>query len=336
MLRIAHLVDDTGPGGVTRYLDFLSQDPAMQDFAHHEVIAVPRANPAIRHIDADIIVSHLAITWRGLAGLMLLRARHAGTPLVHVEHSYSSGFVASRVTARTRFQALLRCAYALFDRVVSVSEGQRFWLVSRHLVAANKVDVIHPCVDLSAFRALTPVTGPARIFGLIGRFDTQKGFDIAIRAFRALPDPDVRLNIYGGGAEEAALRNAAGEDSRIRFHAFVSDPVSAMAQCDAILMPSRWEPYGIVALEARAAGRLLAVSFIDGLRDHAEDASHSCRGLAISDWTDTLSNMAAHAATAPSRGASDPSPERETREGWLGLFESLTGQSLRRAPHLVT
>jgi D-inositol-3-phosphate glycosyltransferase len=335
MLRIAHLVDDTGPGGVTRYLDFLDRDPGMQAFAQHEVIAVPRANPAIRPIEADIIVSHLAITWRGLAGLMLLRARNAGTPLVHVEHSYSAGFVAARVTARARFQTLLRCAYALFDRVVAVSEGQRLWLVSRGLVPAEKVEVIHPCVDLSAFRALPAVAGPARTFGLIGRFDAQKGFDIAILAFRALSGPDLRLNIYGSGAEEQSLRAAAGTDPRIRFHAFVADPVAAMAQCDAILMPSRWEPYGIVALEARAAGRLLAVSCIDGLRDHAEEASHPCRGLSVTDWTDSLSEMTAHVVTVPRRRASAPSPERKTREGWLGLFESLTGEVLRRSPHLV-
>ncbi|KAA2314248.1 glycosyltransferase [Pseudooceanicola sediminis] len=335
MLRIAHLVDDTSPGGVTRYLDFLTRDPAMQAFARHDVIAVPRNSPALRPITADIIVSHLTVTWRGLPGLMMLRARHAGTPLVHVEHSYSGGFVAARVTARARFQALLRCAYALFDRVVAVSEGQRFWLVSRNLIPAAKVDVIHPCVDLSAFRALPAIAGPARTFGLIGRFDAQKGFDIAIHAFRALPDADVRLNIYGSGAEEATLRDAAGNDPRIRFHPFVADPAAAMAQCDAIVMPSRWEPYGIVALEARAAGRLLAVSFVDGLRDHAETVSHPCRGQSVSDWTDTLANMAHHTRGMTVRSASDPSPERQTREGWLGLFENLTGKVLRRSPYLV-
>lgn len=70
MLRIAHLVDDTTPGGVTRYLDFIRQNPAMAAEARHEVAVVSRANPARRAIDADIIVSHLAISWRGLPGLM--------------------------------------------------------------------------------------------------------------------------------------------------------------------------------------------------------------------------------------------------------------------------
>lgn len=323
MLRIAHLVDDTGPGGVTRYLDFIARDPAMQAFAHHQIIPVPRNSPAARPIRADVIVSHLAITWRGLPGLLRLRARNAGTPLVHVEHSYSAGFVTHNVTARRRFHTLLRCAYALFDSVVAVSEAQGAWLVARGLVNARALCVIRPCVDLSAFRAVPALSGQLRNFGLIGRLDRQKGFDIAIKAFRSLPDPALRLHVFGSGAERDSLRQAAGRDARIVFHPFVADPAAAMALCDAILMPSRWEPFGIVALEARAAGRVLAVTPVDGLRDHAATASYVCQGSTVTQWAAMLKEMAGTDITIPLRHPADCAAERATRLAWFRLLNSL-------------
>ena len=62
MLRIAHLVDDTNPGGVTRYLDFLARDPGMAALARHEIVEVPRTRAASARVQADVIVSHLTGT----------------------------------------------------------------------------------------------------------------------------------------------------------------------------------------------------------------------------------------------------------------------------------
>lgn len=299
MLRIAHLVDDTTPGGVTRYLDFIRQNPAMAAEARHEVAVVSRANPARRAIDADIIVSHLAISWRGLPGLMALRARHAGTPLIHVEHSYSEGFVAANVTARRRFRQLLRTAYSLFDEVIAVSEAQRHWLVRRELVAPGAVRCIPPCVDLAPFRDVPPPRENVKTIGAIGRFDTQKGFDILIRAFRQVADPDLRLHLVGQGEAEASLRALAAGDDRIRFPGFTATPADAYAACDVIAMPSRWEPYGLVALEANAAGRPVLMSSVDGLKDQAGRGNLPVAESTAAAWAAAIRALADGASPRP-------------------------------------
>ncbi|WP_172293323.1 glycosyltransferase [Pseudoruegeria sp. HB172150] len=274
MLRIAHLVDDTNPGGVTRYLDFLASDPGMAELAHHQIVVVPRNRPARVAVEADVIVSHLAISWRGLPGLMSLRARHSGIPLIHVEHSYSAGFVTANVKARRRFHTLLRTAYALFERVVAVSHAQANWLLQRDLVQNDVLSVIQPQVDLTRLRALPRPSGPIRTIGAIGRLDRQKGFGPLIRAFRELEGKDLRLRIFGDGPERETLERLAGDDPRIRFEGFVADPCEAYGSCDAIVMPSRWEPYGLVAAEALAAGRTVMVSGVDGLMDHVATGAH--------------------------------------------------------------
>lgn len=340
MLRIAHLVDTTGPGAVTGYLDFLSRDPVMKAFAHHDIIRVPRGNPGARQIQADIIISHVAISWRALPGLMLARARNAGTPMVHVEHVCSAGYVAHNVTARRRFQTLLRCAYGLFDRVVAVSDDQATWLRGRGLVTAQALSVIRPCTDLSTFRALPAVAGRVRTFGLIGPLERQQGFDIAIEAFRSLPNPDLRLTIFGAGSQAGALRQSAGNDARIRFRPAPgtgtgTNPADAVAQCDAILVPSRWEPFGIAALQARAAGRVLAVAPVDGLRDLAATATYVCRGRSVRDWAVTLAQMADTCVTIPLRHPAECAAERASRAAWLHLMNGLAGETLLQDPRLT-
>ncbi|ETX11206.1 hypothetical protein OCH239_20215, partial [Roseivivax halodurans JCM 10272] len=187
MTRIVHLIDDINPGGVVRYLDFLSASPEMA-FGHHEVIPVSKSRFGSIRVEADVIVSHLSINWRGLPGLMALRARYAGIPMIHVEHSYCEGFAAANVSAKRRFTTLLTSAYSLFDRVVAVSEMQAAWLLRRSVVDSEALTVIPPCVDLAPFRAIPAVDGPVRIIGALGRFHTQKGFDVLIRAFRQVDD----------------------------------------------------------------------------------------------------------------------------------------------------
>lgn len=288
--RIVHLVDDTTAGGVMRVLDHILTAPKMARTAHHSLISIDRGRMPSGRIKADVIVSHLSISWRTLPMLATLRALYARTPLVHVEHSYTRAFVCANVTHKRRFAVLLRSAYGLFDRVVAVSEAQGQWLAQSGAVRACALSVIASCVDLSPFRAAGRAKSPARVIGAIGRLDRQKGFDTLICAFRRTTCPDVSLHIYGEGSEEETLRNLAGDDPRIRFMGFSSDPVAVMAAVDVVAMPSNWEAYGLVAIEALAANRYLLVNAIDGLVDHVAHGARAVDENSVEAWHDALDN----------------------------------------------
>ena len=154
---------------------------------------------------------------------------------------------------RARFFTLLRSAYALFDTVVAVSAPQADWIARQGLVGAGALRVIPPVADLSRFRALAAPQGRARVIGAIGRLHTQKGFDLLIEAFRDLPGQDIALHIHGTGLQEATLRALAAGDSRIHFFGHGDAPDRIMQAVDIVAMPSRWEAFGLVVLEARAA-----------------------------------------------------------------------------------
>tara|TARA_R110002020_G_scaffold171046_4_gene361010 strand:- start:516 stop:1526 length:1011 start_codon:yes stop_codon:yes gene_type:complete len=291
-LRIVHLVDDTTAGGVMRVLDHLMTAPELSRDATHRLEVVDRRAVFLKPIAADLIISHLAVNWRVLPLLLSLRALNPRARLVHVEHSYTEAFVAANVTYTRRFALLLRTAYRVFDGVVAVSHAQGEWLKRSGAVRDFALTVIPSCVDLSAFRAIVPGATPVRVFGAIGRLDRQKGFDTLIQAFRMTDRSDICLYIYGEGAEEPSLRALAGDDARIHFKGFADDPVAAMATVDAVAMPSVWEAYGLVAIEALAAGRRLVVNPVDGLTDHVPYGALTVRNCSVSAWKHAILDLA--------------------------------------------
>lgn len=287
---VVHLVDDTTAGGVMRVVGHIMTAPELSAIAQHSLRCIDRKGFDLGQIKADMIVSHLAISWRSLPMLVSLRIRHPKTMLIHVEHSYTKTFVAENVTRKGRFAALLRLAYSMFNRIVAVSDAQGQWLVESGAVKASALRVIKSCVNLSAFRALERPTGPVRVIGAIGRLDRQKGFDTLIKAFTQINDPEIALHIYGQGNQEQKLRALAAEDSRIQFRGFV-DPLTALANVDAVAIPSRWEAYGLVAIEALSGGRALLVNEIDGLQDHLPYGAKAVAGTSVVNWQSAIRKL---------------------------------------------
>lgn len=269
-LKVVHLYDDATAGGVTRVLDYIATAPALSMDVEHHRVQLRRGKLSWACYGADVIVSHLALSWRALPALIALRLANRGAALLHVEHSYTESFVALNVPNKRRFYAMLRRCFAVFDRVVGVSQAQVKWLITKDLCPPYKMECIRSCVDLRPFAALPAPTSPPKVFGAIGRLDRQKGFDTLIRAFRLTDDSNLQLHFYGQGPEEQALRDLAEGDARIVFKGHVCDPKQAYAAVDAVIMPSRWEAYGLVAVEALSAGRKVVCADVDGLRDHKD------------------------------------------------------------------
>ncbi len=151
----------------------------------------------------------------------------------------------------------------------------------------RRIELVPPGVDHAFFspgdragaRAalshLGPLPGPVLLF--VGRIQPLKGLDIAAQALDALGDPDAVLVVVGGasgreGAREveriAKLAAALGLSDRVRFaepqpHHLLSSYYRA---ADVVLVPSRSESFGLVALEAAACGAPVVAAAVGGLR----------------------------------------------------------------------
>jgi glycosyltransferase involved in cell wall biosynthesis len=263
---IVHLVDDSQPGDVTRMLDFITNAPEMARSGVHKVVQVKRGQVTAPRLAADLIVSHLPISWLNLPLFASLRAAYPRTPLVHVEHTFCERFAAQNVRSMDRFDTLMHSATAIFDHVVAVSEAQAAWLRRKGYGPGGRISVIEPCVGLASCFA-TPQRVPAApvIVGFMGRAETKTGLDILIDAFKDRRLSAMALHVHAEGNLLETLRARAGGAVNILFKGPAADPAAAIAACDLIAMPSRWEPCGLLALEAMACGRPLACSRADGL-----------------------------------------------------------------------
>jgi D-inositol-3-phosphate glycosyltransferase len=151
----------------------------------------------------------------------------------------------------------------------------------------DRIEIVPPGVDhaffspgdragaRSALRSVGPLPGPVLLF--VGRIQPLKGLDIAVRALAELDDPTAVLVVVGGasgreGAAEvdriAKLAAACGVAERVRFadpqpHHLLSSYYRA---ADVVLVPSRSESFGLVALEAAACGTPVVAAAVGGLR----------------------------------------------------------------------
>jgi glycosyltransferase involved in cell wall biosynthesis len=218
MRKIVHLLDDIALGGVTRLISSLI--PTLADEFDQQQLNLCTRFSLPPRIEADVILVHFTLGWTKLAFLFGLRLRAPRAALVVVEHTYTRGFENLNVPRRWRFRKLLRISYALADRIVCVSAGQRRWMLQAGLAAANKTFMI-PCVlDLTPFAAIAEPSrqqGPMKL-GAFGRFSRQKAYDTLIEAMRRVPPATAELALAGYGEDETALRAAAFGLPHVHIH----------------------------------------------------------------------------------------------------------------------
>lgn len=178
---------------------------------------------------------------------------------------------------------LVGWTYRRADAVVALSCGVRRELIEdlhlnpeRVVTLPNPVEVSSMVQAAAAARNQSrPVAGDGPLLVAIGRLTRQKGFDILIEAFAGLRNQSARLAILGIGPDKECLRNQARRlnvADRISFPGFVARPVEWLAHADLFILPSRWEGFGHVIVEAMAAGVPVV----------ATDCPHGPRDIVIS------------------------------------------------------
>jgi glycosyltransferase involved in cell wall biosynthesis len=270
---ICHFVGGNGmgwTGGIKATLKSLQMSWLSEKF---QFITAPlsAASSVIEKHQPDVIIVHAASSWRSLFTLWKLKK---SAKLIINEHHYSAGFETFNVPSVTRFHGMLKLAYGMCDRLVTVSQAQQNWILKNQLVAPEKIAVIpfsrliYPFFNIPVKLRLP---NQPFVLGAYGRFSFQKGFDVLIQAVQQLPTDQIKLKIGGGGQDEAKLKQLAANYPNIEFVGRIDDVPTFLSQCDAVVIPSRWEPWGNVCLEARAAGKPIIASAVDGLSEQIQD-----------------------------------------------------------------
>ena len=194
-------------------------------------------------------------------------------------------------------------------RLVSMSEALAERL--RGVAPASEVAVIGNGVDLGAIRAAldpTPAVEPGLVV-FLGRMEImQKGLDLFVDALGKLSDlPDLRVVLAGDGKDHRAVRarvEAAGVAERVEFAGRVggADKWRLLARAQVLAMPSRYETFGLSALEAMACGTAVAGFDIPALRETVGAAGMLVPRYDVSALADALRTLVSDATRSESLG----------------------------------
>jgi len=182
-----------------------------------------------------------------------------------------------------RLRAILREA----DAVTACSR----WLLGKaegwEPAVRGKGVVIPNGINPERFEDKTPYRHSRPYLLAFGRLSHQKGFDLLLKAFaRVAPEkPGLDLILAGDGEERerlTALADGLGIKGRIVFfgRAAPEEVVRLLNGCEFVIIPSRWEPFGIVALEALAAGKPVLATRVGGLAELAAESGGTMRLVA--------------------------------------------------------
>jgi glycogen synthase len=264
----------------------------------------PRLGPLrrlrIERHNARVLGRHLqafapdAVVWWSMGGMslgLLARVREAGLPAVGVllddwlvyapqvdgwqrlcRRLGALGPAVARLAGSPAVVDLGSCAHWVF-----MSETVR-----RHAAEAGvRIEdstVAYRGIDSGEFSPRPPRRWQGELV-YVGRIDPRKGIANAIRSLAALPDE--RLSVVGDGDPEhlGELRALAGElgvEARVEFKRVRRGEVpEVMAAADALLFPVLWEePWGLVPLEAMAAGTPVIASGRGGSGEYLRHAQN--------------------------------------------------------------
>jgi D-inositol-3-phosphate glycosyltransferase len=268
--------------------------PLMPAFLDGVLERAAHEHQAHRHNPYDVVHSHY---W--LSGWVGSRAKEIwGAPLVasfhtlgRVKDASSAGLDSTGpAEPRTRLLGEQRVVWGA-DRIVTPTADEASDLINLYGADPDRIRVVAPGVDHRIFVPQPKEEarkrlelGRQRLVLFAGRLQPFKGPDIAIRAFARAAATDLEatrdavLWLVGGpsgdptGPDEAgrlaALAVSLGVSGRVRFfppqpHERLADFYSA---AEVVLVPSRSESFGLVALEAQACGTPVIGTAIGGLR----------------------------------------------------------------------
>jgi phosphatidylinositol alpha-mannosyltransferase len=206
--------------------------------------------------------------------LSMLALKIAEGPIVATFHTSTT-----KSLVLSTFQGVLRPYHEKIAGRIAVSELARRWQVEA--LGSDAVEIPNG-VDVPAFARAPMLPGYPRSGGTVlflGRYDEpRKGMEVLLGA---LPDlvrrhPDVEILIVGRGDEDRLRREAGKLAGHLRFLGQVSDEekASAMRSADVYVAPNLGgESFGIILIEAMAAGTAVVASELDAFRRVLRDGT---------------------------------------------------------------
>lgn len=209
----------------------------------------------VEDVRPDVV--HLHSTFAGIAGRIGLIGAKCQPKVVYCPHGWSFCRQVPFYQKLT-FSIIERLLGGITDATIHISEHERRAAEVWGIKGARHHTIYNGIADVA-------VSDPPRVPGVLnliflGRHDRQKGLDVALKAMKRITRTDAYLTVVGDAVIGVPVVN---ENMRnVRFLGWASRPKAQalIAESDVMIIPSRWEGFGLVAIEAMRAGKTVIAS----------------------------------------------------------------------------
>jgi glycogen synthase len=297
----------------------------------HLSVSAPGDLPEVWH-GHDWLVAH-AVT--NLAAWT--DSRHPSPPIVVTMHATESGRHQGWLTTplSRSIHAIEEWLVCHASGIIACSTAMSNELQRLFAIPEGQITVIPNGIDITERRRTkgTQISGSGGRTAMIvycGRLEWEKGVDTLLHAIAQLrrSEPHVRLVIAGEGGKRTELEEltrALRIRRRVTFAGWLprADLDRVIAEADVMVVPSRYEPFGLVALEGAALGTPLVLARTGGLAEFS-GVDETAKSFAPGDSTDlahAISDVLNNSAAAASRARTARRRLRE-RHRWSDIARS--------------
>jgi glycosyltransferase involved in cell wall biosynthesis len=308
-----------------------------------------RIRADIRRHRYDVVHTHTSV-----AGAMgRVAAWSAGTPVrLHMLHAYA-GHDGVPQPKRSLYRLVERALGLFTTHYVAGSRFIRDVGVRHRLFRPEDVTVIPyssrmtagdaTAADRERLRQQLGLPPDALLIAVVGRIEDQKGVDLLVRAVPAVVArvPRAHVVVVGDGTRRAAaeaLTDELGVAGHVHFTGWRHDLADVMRAVDVLALPSRWEAFGIVNLEAMAAAKPVVGFAVEGIPEvvvHGETGLLSPAG-AVDDLARDLvrvltePGLAARLGAAGRRRFGEQYVPEQMMQAHVDLYEELLARRRTR------
>ncbi len=162
--------------------------------------------------------------------------------------------------------------YQDVDQIISVSDASRLMLNQRFEMNLDKIVTVYNGINFERLKPITPVLRPdgKKVVLAIGRLEVQKGFDSLLKAVPSINKErkDIKFWIVGDGSLRNNLVDLTvelGITKYVKFWGAQKDIGNFLPASEILILPSIWEPFGNVLVEAGYFKKPCIATNIDGI-----------------------------------------------------------------------
>ena len=221
----------------------------------------------------DLIHCHSSF-WAGISAAYI--AKKYNIPLIITEHSS----LKTAVYIKDSYKPYIKKSYLLADALIAVGNGLKEEI--KEFSGRGDIRVIHNLIPVENFYISSNQNSEFTFFSL-AFLEGKKGFDVLLKAFsKYFRNSKSKLLIGGDGSQKEFLINLTKElgiENQVEFLGRLSreEVAKYMSLCDAFVLPSKYETFGVVYIEALASGKPIIGTYNGG----AEDIINKDNGLIV-------------------------------------------------------